>query len=66
RLALFRRFISPLHFGAITFGYKIQQLPRPNQIYYKPAEGWIWTKGTNGIKTWNGSFYGNIDVHETY
>ena len=27
---------------------------------YKPAEGWIWTMGLNGVKKWSGKFYGSL------
>jgi len=29
---------------------------------YYPAEGWIYTIGLNGIKEWNGSFYGQLPL----
>jgi hypothetical protein len=29
-------------------------------MFYHPAEGNIWTLGTQGIKEWNGSFYGQF------
>jgi len=41
-------------FGSISFGWK--ECLAPNI----PSSGWVWTRGLNGIKTWNGSFYGRI------
>jgi len=29
---------------------------------YYPAEGWVYTIGLNGIKEWNGSFYGQLPL----
>jgi hypothetical protein len=47
--------ISPLGFNEwITFGYCDSW---PYGDFY-PANGWIYTSGLNGIKTWNNSFVG--------
>ena len=27
-----------------------------------PAHGWVYTKGANGTKSWNGSFWGNLPI----
>jgi hypothetical protein len=50
-------FFFPLNlFGFMVFGdYSIGQ----HAVYY-PAEGWIRTIGLNGLKKWDGKFYGQI------
>jgi len=44
-------------FADIVFGLKI---PRPDEDLLFPAQGFIWTIGTKGIREWNGSFFGQI------
>ena len=49
--------ISPIGFNEwITFGYLHSW---PYGPFY-PANGWIYTSGMNGVKTWNQSFYGPL------
>jgi len=46
--------------GIITFGRSWVELSETLPIYHRPSNGWIFTSGLNGIKEWNGSFYGSI------
>ena len=49
--------ISPIGFNEwISFGY-LSSWPYGN---FYPANGWIYTSGLNGVKTWNQSFHGNL------
>jgi hypothetical protein len=53
--------LFPLNLGGLmTFGRAEQQTQPPYEMEYYPADGWVHTDGLNGVKTWNGSFYGNI------
>lgn len=45
--------------NSIGFGYDYYPL-WDDYSYEIPAHGWIWTLGLNGIKKWNGSFYGKL------
>jgi hypothetical protein len=40
------------------FGKRVTSGEGPN--FYYPSEGWIWTKGMNGVKKWHGSFFGDV------
>jgi len=44
--------------GVAMFGKRVTSGEGPN--FYYPSEGWIWTIGLNGVKKWNGSFFGGI------
>ncbi len=44
--------------GFITFGFQYE-LPVGHWQYY-PAEGWIWTRGSFGIKEWEDKFFGRL------
>jgi hypothetical protein len=44
--------------GPAMFGKRVTHGQGPNMYY--PSEGWIWTMGLNGVKKWNGSFFGGI------
>jgi len=58
-LLLSSKLTSPVHLEGLTmFGKRVTKGQGPN-IYY-PSEGWIWTKGLNGNKKWNGSFVGDV------
>ncbi len=59
---LFWRLKNILHislYGFISFDYSFHD-DHNCESYYYPSEGWIRTEGTNGVKEWNGSFYGFI------
>jgi hypothetical protein len=30
--------------------------------YIDASSGWVWTLGMNGVRTWNGTFYGGLDT----
>jgi len=50
---------SPLPIGGIAmFGKRVSHGEGPN-LYY-PSQGWVWTRGLNGQKKWNGSFVGDV------
>jgi len=44
--------------GVASFGKRVTSGEGPN--FYYPSEGWIWTKGLNGVKKWHGSFFGDV------
>ena len=48
----------PTFCGLMTFGntHKIFG----DVIEHNPANGWIWTQGLTGVKSWNGTFVGKI------
>jgi len=57
--------LFPLKFGGyMAFGWK--EWNEWEQMYfYYPAEGWVYTNGLNGIKSWiDDSFYGRISTFE--
>jgi hypothetical protein len=61
--SLFKYFILSFFFpvslcSLMTFGQTYYSPCNPPE--YCPSTGWIYTNGLNKIKTWNGSFYGNI------
>jgi hypothetical protein len=32
----------------------------PYEPSWRPASGWVWTSGDNGVVEWEGSFYGQL------
>lgn len=59
-LPIYYCFIKPLAFGnRISLG-----ILREGSFGWSktPASGWLYTIGLNGIKNWNGSFYGQIPI----
>ena len=53
----FYALFKPLSLGGIiTFGKKQVD----SQVFWTPSEGKVWTSGLNGLKEWNGSFYGDL------
>jgi hypothetical protein len=57
------RILIPIRFGAhadIGGRVRLTEYGNITYDYYNPAFGWIWTIGSNGVRTWNGKFYGNI------
>lgn len=58
----FRAF-QPLKFGPFAyFGERYKLVENGNITYehFGASSGWVWTKGTNGVKKWNGTFYGGL------
>lgn len=55
------KFVKTLVNGFISFGEEWWEYGGGSGDYYKaPASGWIWTKGSNGVITWEGdSLWGN-------
>jgi hypothetical protein len=52
--------LFPLRIGGfLTIGSYWDFDPRMDPEYY-PANGWVHTIGLNGLKTWDGSIYGNM------
>jgi hypothetical protein len=51
-------------YGEISFGIEHWDWNGGSGDHYKePAVGWVWTNGTNGVKTWSGdSLWGNLVV----
>lgn len=56
------KFIKILFNGIITFGEESWHWGGGSGDYFRePASGWVWTKGTNGIITWESdSLWGNL------
>jgi hypothetical protein len=54
--------------GLIAFGVEHWDINGGSGEYYKrPSSGWIWTKGTNGVITWEGdTLWGNLSVDYLY
>ena len=47
----------PWHIGGlVSYGHYIWDMT----TYEYPANGWVFTFGLNGLKTWNGQIYGQI------
>ena len=44
--------------GNVTFGYTVHCHEHNDEHY--PSEGWVWTKGTEGVVTWEEPVYGHI------
>ena len=55
----------PLTLGGII-GFGLHRHIPYNIYYHIPAEGWIHTIGLNGIKRWNGSFWGALPIESFY
>ena len=55
----------PLTLGGII-GFGMHKYIPFNIYYHIPAEGWIQTIGLNGIKGWNGSFWGILPIQSLY
>jgi hypothetical protein len=55
----------PLTLGGII-GFGMHRHIPYNTYYHIPAEGWIQTIGLNGIKRWNGSFWGALAIKSIY
>jgi len=60
----------------LTFGERIDEPSQPllnketeylsNAIFpWRPARGFVWTNGTNGVVTWAGMFWGDLGVLNT-
>jgi hypothetical protein len=48
-----------LYYGEVDFGY--------DQGYkYLPIKGWVWTNGQNGVKEWDGEYWGNIWLYAPF
>ena len=52
-------YLLPLKLGGFMIYGNILNVG-PGETYYNPANGWVYTIGLNGIKTWDGPIYGNI------
>jgi len=53
--------INPLRIGGfMTFGKRTYDPSPYDEEHYYPAEGWLYTFGLNGKKTWADTFYGQI------
>jgi len=52
-------YLLPLKLGGFMIYGNIVYVG-PGETYYNPAEGWVYTIGLNGIKTWDGPIYGDI------
>ena len=48
--------MNKILFGSIT------QCPLTGFISYNPSNGWVYTSGLNGVKSWDGDFWGNLPV----
>jgi hypothetical protein len=54
-------FIPILSFDNISIGFGYKRAYTGDPWEYYPANGWIWTKGSNGIVEWSGdSLWGNL------
>ncbi len=49
---------------SISFGHQNWHFELGGEFY--PSKGWIWTNGSNGVKQWDGSFFGQISRVEEY
>jgi len=53
--------VQPVSIGSlITFGYFEPAIFYPSYDKYCPSNGWIFTLGLNGTKSYNGSFFGQL------
>ena len=53
--------IKPLVNGIIAFG---EEECVDNEHVFDPASGWVWTRGSNGVKTWESdTLWGNLGSH---
>ncbi|MHA1171638.1 MAG: hypothetical protein ACTSQ3_06135 [Candidatus Heimdallarchaeota archaeon] len=50
----------PITFGMVALGCRHPLFSPGGPMQNYPAEGWVWTQGLNGDKSWNGTFYGSI------
>ena len=51
--------VCPITIGGII-GFGLHRHIPYNVYYHVPAQGWIYSIGLNGIKKWNGSFWGSL------
>ena len=66
---IFLTALIPIKFlinGIISFGW--EKLDYENKRTINPASGWVWTKGSNSVKTWEGdTLWGNLGkYHEVF
>jgi hypothetical protein len=57
------RFLQPFKFGAYAqVGGRYKAVENGNTSYddIYTSSGWVWTLGMNGVKKWNGTFYGGL------
>jgi hypothetical protein len=49
-----------MYLGTVTWDTEMHHI-----MGYAPASGWIYTRGTNGTVTYNGTMYGNLPYEKT-
>jgi hypothetical protein len=57
------RAFQPFKLGSYAYIGERYRLVENGNITYdheRASSGWVWTQGTNGVKKWNGTFYGSI------
>lgn len=50
---------NPLNLGMIGVGCRAELFPGGPMSNFS-SEGWVWTQGLNGVKSWNGTLLGKI------
>jgi hypothetical protein len=60
------KFLSPIPIMNMVLFGTIKEDLWTGQISYHPSIGWIYTSGENGIKRWDGSFWGNLKVSRLF
>ena len=53
--------VCPITLGG-TIGFGLHKHIPYNIYYHLPAQGWLFSLGLNGIKKWNGSFWGSLPI----
>jgi hypothetical protein len=59
------RSIQPVKLGPYAWAgqrYKLVENGNVTYDYMAASSGWVWTLGTNGVRKWNGTFYGGLDT----
>jgi hypothetical protein len=62
------RYFNPLKFGPFAFaGLHAKQYENGNLTHTEnySVSGWVWTIGMNGVKKWDGTFYGGLYTRYT-
>jgi hypothetical protein len=46
--------------ATIYYGFDAWFVYPGSEVQYSPAQGYLWTNGTQGVKNWSGPFYGSL------